>query len=118
VSATKRRFGARRRFESHLALAASSVGLGEVIGDGLRIRIIDRRVVDLDHLRDLGFPERFAAIRRLRVDVINRVARQAVVLRRLHTRPWSKCRGLFGKHIGQDLCVTRTPPLSERRPPR
>jgi hypothetical protein len=53
----------------------SSVGLAEVIRDGLRVRVIDRRVVDLDHLRDLGLPERFAAIRRLRVDIINRVAR-------------------------------------------
>jgi hypothetical protein len=37
-------------------LVASSVGLGEVIGDGLHLRITDRRVVDLNNFRDLALP--------------------------------------------------------------
>jgi hypothetical protein len=41
------------RFD-RLILVASSVGLGEVIRDGLRIT--DRRVVDLNNFRDLGLP--------------------------------------------------------------
>src|SRR3984893_7958030 len=89
-----------------LPLVASSVGLGEVVRDGLRVRVTDRRAVDLNHFRDLGLPERFAAIRRLRVDVVNRVARQAVVLCRLHAGPWSQGGGLFGNGVGQVLGVT------------
>ena len=43
------------RFD-RLILVASSVGLGEVIGDGLHLRITDRRVVDLNNFRDLALP--------------------------------------------------------------
>jgi hypothetical protein len=43
------------RFD-RLILVASSVGLGEVIRHGLRLRITDRRVVDLNNFRDLGLP--------------------------------------------------------------
>jgi hypothetical protein len=43
------------RFD-RLILVASSVGLGEVIGDGLHLRITDRRVVDINNFRDLALP--------------------------------------------------------------
>ena len=45
------------------------------------------RVVDLDHLGHLGVPERLALSRRLHRDVVDRVAGDAIGLRRLQDRP-------------------------------
>jgi hypothetical protein len=57
-----------------LSLSPSSIDLREIIDDGLCFGIANRRMICLDHLRDLGRPERFAAMRRLSVDVVSRVA--------------------------------------------
>src|SRR5258705_10575205 len=85
--------GARRR---------ALVGRGQIIDDLANVRIVDRRAIDLDHLRDFGLPEVLLEFRptRLRADVVRRVTGGAVVLH--HFKVWSglECRGFVGKRGG------------------
>src|SRR5258708_20327003 len=85
--------GARRR---------ALVGRGQIIDDLANVRIVDRRAIDLDHLRDLGLPEVLLEFRpaRLSADVVRRVTGGAIVPH--HFKVWSglERRGFVGKRVG------------------
>src|SRR5258708_37364993 len=92
--------GARRR---------ALVGRGQIIDDLANVRIVDRRAIDLDHLRDFGLPEVLLEFRpaRLSADVVRRVTGGAVVLH--HFKVWSglERRGFVGKRVGDWSCACR-----------
>src|SRR5258708_5361550 len=92
--------GARRR---------ALVGRGQIIDDLANVRIVDRRAIDLDHLRDFGLPEVLLEFRpaRLSADVVRRVTGGAVVLH--HFKVWAglERRGFVRKRDVDWSCACR-----------
>src|SRR4030088_2817935 len=74
------------------------------------VRIVDRRPINLDHLRHFGLPEILLEFRpaRLGVDVVSRVTGGAIALYHLEIRPRLKCRGFVRKRVGTRSRVCRT----------
>src|SRR5260370_4741808 len=65
----------------------SSIGRGEIVDDLASVGILDRRAIDLDHLRHFGLPEVLVEPARLGTDVVGGVAGWANVLHHIHV--WS-----------------------------
>src|SRR5258708_2840657 len=58
----------------------SSIGRGEIVDDLASVGILDRRAIDLDHLRHFGLPEVLVEPARLGTDVVGGVAGGSIVL--------------------------------------
>src|SRR6266496_4248410 len=88
--------------QGRLSLENALIGRGQIIDDLANVGIVDRRAIDLDHLRDFGLPEVLLEFRpaRLGADVVRRVTGGAVVLH--HFKVWSglERRGFAGKLVG------------------
>src|SRR5437879_6964459 len=98
---------ARARFTSERI----SVGRGEIIDDLANVRILDRRAIDLDHLRHFGLPEVLLEPARLGADVVRGVTGGAIVLHHLELRSW-----LERRECGAANRTTKTGnPVRDRR---
>src|SRR5262249_14652623 len=59
---------------------SAAVVLLQIVGDGLGVGVADRRAESLDHLGDLGIPHNRTWERRVHLNVVEAVARGAVLL--------------------------------------
>src|SRR5437762_8650732 len=83
----------------------ASIRLCQILNDLADVRLRDGRAVNLDHLGHLGPPEVFLEFRtpRLGLDIVDRMARRAVVLHNLQIGPRLECRRLVRKLVETGL---------------
>src|SRR6202171_6537474 len=83
----------------------ASIRLFQIIHNLADVRLIDWRTVNLDHLGHLGPPEVFLEFRTpgLGLDIVDRMARRAVVLPDLQIGARLECRRLVRKLVGNRL---------------
>src|SRR5258707_9499254 len=92
---------------SDSSLSRASIRLCQIIHNLADVRLIDWRTVNLDHLGHLGPPEVFLEFRTpgLGLDIVDRMARRAVVLHDLQIRAGLECRRLVRKIVRDRLGV-------------
>src|SRR5260370_40303762 len=85
----------------------ASIRLCQIIHNFADVCLIDWRTVNLDHLGHLGPPEDFLEFRTpgLGLDIVDRMARRAVVLHDLQTWTRLACRRLVRKLVRSRLGV-------------
>src|SRR5258707_11911849 len=86
----------------------SSIGRGEIVDDLASVGILDRRAIDLDHLRHFGLPEVLLEPERLGIDVVRGVTGRAIVLHHLKIRSRLERCGFVRQRVGSRGRVCRT----------
>src|SRR6202051_4345197 len=85
----------------------ASIRLCQIIHNLADVRVTDWRTVNLDHFGYLGPPEVFLEFRTpgLGLDIVDRMARRAVVLHDLQIGARLECRRLARKLVRDRLCA-------------
>src|SRR5216684_8156535 len=85
-----------------------SVGRGEIVDDLADVGILDRRAIDLDHLRHFSLPEVLLEPARLGTDVVGGVTGGAIVLHHIEIRSRLERSGLVRERVVNRSRVCRT----------
>src|SRR5258707_11798632 len=86
----------------------SSIGRGEIVDDLADVGILDRRAIDLDHLRHFGLPEVLLEPARLGIDVVGGVTGGAIVLHHIEIGSGLERSGFVRERVGNRSRVYRT----------